>query len=102
MGKHIDQYMHRTVCQILVASPSAAGAKSDSAEKKFRPPPPIGWESPKSCYYFSRNSTPSANSHWRAEGVARRANARPPPSFFPPPILCPLGKRGRPARAVRL
>ena len=58
-------------------------AKSDSAEKKFRPPPPNGWESPKSCYYLPRNSPLSANCNWQAEGVARREKTRLPVFCWP-------------------
>src|SRR5207249_789318 len=47
-AKPRKRYMHRLSCQILVASPSAAGSKSDSAERKFRPPSPNGLQNAKS------------------------------------------------------
>src|SRR5438132_14116636 len=42
MGKHIDQYMHRLFCQILVASPSAADQNRIRRRKNSDPLRQIG------------------------------------------------------------
>src|SRR5439155_27032348 len=93
MGKHIDQHMHRIFCQILVASPSAARSKSDSAEKKFRPPPPNRLQIPKVVIISRqmRHCPPTAIG--RRRGVARRETARLPRSVGSPPIPS-LGAHG--------
>src|SRR5260370_25165784 len=93
MGKHIDQYMHRIVCKILVASRSAAGAKSDAAEKKLRPPPPNRLQIPK-VVTISRGIRPLPPiAIGRRRGVARREEARLLRSFGLPPIPS-LGAHG--------
>src|SRR5437660_11508903 len=101
MGKHIDQYMHRIFCQILLASPSAAGAKSDSAEKKLRPPPPNRLQIPK-VVIISRGirHCPPILIGWR-RGVARREKARLLCSLGPPPIPS-LGGKGDAYRVCRV
>src|SRR5881398_3048047 len=93
MGKHIDQYMHRIVCQILVASPSAAGAKSDSAEKKLRPPPPNRLQIPKVVTISRQMRHCPPILIGRRRGVARREKARLPRSVGSPPIPS-LGGKG--------
>src|SRR5437016_13923969 len=70
MGKHIDQHMHRIVCQILVASPSVADQNRIRRRKSSDPSAKSVADS-KSCYYFPRNSPLSANSNWQAEGGSR-------------------------------
>src|SRR5439155_6225231 len=93
MGKHIDQHMHRIFCQILVASPSAAGAKSDSAEKKLRPPPPNRLQIPK-VVTISRGIRPLPPiAIVRRRGIARREKSRLLSSFGSPPIPS-LGAHG--------
>src|SRR5439155_13608608 len=86
MGKHIDQYMHRIFCQILLASPSAAGAKSDSAEKKLRPPPPNRLQIPK-VVAISRGIRPLPPiAIGRRRGLAAR-NKNGTSVHFQPPLL---------------
>src|SRR5260370_25690520 len=78
--------MHRIFCQILVASPSAARAKSDAAEKKLRPPPPNRLQIPKVVIISRgiRHCPPIPIG--RRRGGARREKAGLLRSFGPPPI----------------
>src|SRR5260370_17900124 len=70
---HLDRQTHRSIHASVILPDlgrltNRGRSKIGFGGENIPTPPAKSVADSKSCYYFPRNSTPSANCHWQAEG----------------------------------